>query len=149
MRRPLHVPGSPSPEHQRSRAAQRVAQLAVKSSLFFTNFEHRARVTLPATWLPEGATEPPLSFQGGVLAEPKYQAFRHDLLIASFHPGHRAQWTAHELCHALVGFAYRPGAPLLFHALGAWLAELLPVALWYFFDEAGLRKCERHEGQGP
>jgi hypothetical protein len=48
----------------------------------------------------------------------------------------------------LVGFAFRPGAPLLFHALGAWLAELLPVTLWYFFDEAGLRRCERHTEEG-
>jgi hypothetical protein len=79
----------------------------------------------------------------------KYQTFRHDLLIASFHPSHRPQWTAHELCHALVGFAYRPGASTLFHVLAAWLAELIPVALWYFFDEADLRRCPRHQGGGP
>lgn len=104
---------------------------------------------MPRGWLPEGAEEPAPTFQAGVLAEPKYQAFRHDLLIASFHPGHRAQWTAHELCHALVGFAYHPGASSYFHALAAWLAELLPVTLWYFFDEADVRKCPRHARSGP
>lgn len=149
MSRLPHVPGSPPEEHRRSASAQRVAQLAGKSSLFFTNFEHRARVKLPPAWLPAGAEESDPSFQGGVLAEPKYQAFRHDLLIASFHPGHRAQWTAHELCHALVGFAYQPGASTLFHTLAAWLAELLPVTLWYFFDEADVQKCARHERAGP
>lgn len=90
-----------------------------------------------------------MRFAGGVLAEPKYQAFRHDLLVASFHPSHRAQWTAHELCHGLVGFAYQPGATTLFHTIAAWLAELLPVALWYFFDEADLARCPRHHRAGP
>src|SRR5690606_27464471 len=37
----------------------------------------------------------------------------------------------------------------LFHALAAWLAELLPVALWYFFDEADLARCPRHQRAGP
>jgi hypothetical protein len=146
---PLHVPGSPPAEHRRSRAAQRVAQRASKSSLFFANFEHRARLPSPPQWLPEGAEERESVFEGGVLAESKYQAFRHDLLIASFHPGHRAQWTAHELCHALVGFAYHPGSSTFFHALAAWLAELLPVTLWYFLDEADVRKCDRHATSGP
>jgi ribosomal protein L44E len=107
------------------------------------------RLPLPAAWRAEHAIEEIPRFTGGVLNEPKYQAFRHDLLVASFHPGHRAQWTAHELCHGLVGFAYRPGATSLFHALAAWLAELLPVSLWYFFDEAELRRCGRHRGGGP
>ena len=142
------VPGSPASEHMRSNAALRVATLARQSDLFFAHYEHRRRLSGSAQWGEDGG-EDRGEWVGGILPEPKYQAFRHDLLIASFHPGHRAKWTGHELCHALVGFAYQPGAPLLFHALGAWLAELLPVALWYFFDEAGLRKCPRHLGQGP
>ncbi len=142
------IPGSPPAEHKRSPAAQRVALLAAESGIFFTHFEHRCRIPAPPEWGGDPSEEP-AAWLAGSLPEPKYQAFRHDLLVASFHPGHRAKWTAHELCHALVGFAYRPGAPLLFHALGAWLSELLPVALWYFFDEAQLRKCERHQGQGP
>lgn len=142
------VPGSPASEHLRSSAAWSVANLARQSDLFFAHYEHRRRLSSSQSW-GEGAESDAGEWVGGVLPEPKYQAFRHDLLIASFHPGHRAKWTGHELCHALVGFAYQPGAPMLFHALGAWLAELLPVALWYFFDEAGLRKCRRHQGQGP
>jgi hypothetical protein len=149
MPRPPIVPGAPPVEHLRSGAALRVAKLAARSALFFAHFEQRARIPLPATWRGEGVTEEIPRFVAGVLEEPKYQAFRHDLLVASFHPGHRPQWTAHELCHALVGFAYRPGATSLFHALAAWLAELLPVSLWYFFDEAELRRCPRHRAGGP
>jgi hypothetical protein len=143
------IAGAPAQEHLRSRAAQRVARLARRSGLFFSHYEQRAQLPLPPSWLSEGAAAEPARFVGGVLAEPKYQAFRHDLLVASFHPSHRAQWTAHELCHALVGFAHKPGATMLFHALAAWLAELLPVALWYFFDEADLTRCPRHHHEGP
>jgi hypothetical protein len=145
-----HVDGAPDAEHLRSPAARRIAVLASRSQLFFAHYEQRVMLPLPASWHPAHAEpEPPPRFAGGVLPEPKYGAFRHDLMVASFHPSHRAQWTAHELCHVLVGFAFRPSAPLLFHALAAWLAELLPVSLWYFFDEAHLRRCPRHAGQGP
>lgn len=140
--------GAPRREHARSPAALSVATLSHECGLFFAHFEHRVRLPLPPAWL-GGTPDAPSEFVGGVLGEPKYQAFRHDLLIASFHPGHRAKWTAHELCHALVGFAFRPGAPLFFHALAAWLAELLPVALWYFFDEAGVKRCTHHQYGGP
>ncbi|HEX6242065.1 MAG TPA: hypothetical protein VFZ61_14245 [Polyangiales bacterium] len=143
------VPGAPAHELERSRAALAIGQLAVRSRLFFAHFERRAQLPTPAHWLPPEAPATPPRFSAGVLPESKYQAFRHDLLIASFHPSHRPQWTAHELCHALVGFAYRPGASTLFHVLAAWLAELVPVALWYFFDEADLRRCPRHAGGGP
>jgi hypothetical protein len=150
MPKPPHVHGAPDAEHLRSPAASRIAELASRSQLFFAHYEQRVMLPLPASWRP-AHTDPegPPQFEAGVLAEPKYGAFRHDLMVASFHPLHRAQWTAHELCHVLVGFAFRPSAPLLFHALAAWLAELLPVSLWYFFDEAHLRRCPRHAGQGP
>ena len=122
--------------------------MAHASGLFLSHFEHRLALPTPPSWT-DGQAHPGRGFVGGVLEEPKYQTFRHDLIVASFHPGHRAKWTAHELCHALVGFAYRPGASLLFHALAAWLAELLPVTLWYFFDEAGVRRCADHQYGGP
>jgi hypothetical protein len=143
------IAGAPAQEHLRSHSALRVAQLAQRSGLFFAHYEHRAQLPVPRAWLGHTADPAPTRFVAGILAEPKYQAFRHDLLVASFHPSHRAQWTAHELCHALVGFAYKPGATMFFHVLSAWLAELMPVALWYFFDEAGLRRCARHRGAGP
>lgn len=147
----IHVEGSPDAEHHRSPAAERVARLAARSGLLLSHFEHRVRLPLPDMWLPQG--RPDLGdvpgWQGGTLPEPKYQAFRHDLLIGSFHPGHRAKWTGHELCHGLVGFAWQPGASRLFHALAAWMAELLPVTLWYFFDEIGLQRCATHAHGGP
>ena len=125
--------------------------MAADSGLFFAHYEHRYLPGLPPDWLPEGRPELGArpEWQQGVLPEAKYQSFQHDLLAASFHPGHRAKWTAHELVHGLVGFAWHPGAPLLFHALAARLAEALPVALWYFFDEAHLRRCPLHAEQGP
>jgi len=141
-------------ELRRSTAARRVGELAERAGLFLAHFEQRFRLPTPEAWIPAG--RPDLvelddgipSWQAGVLQEAKYQGFRHDLQIASFHPGHRAKWTAHELCHALVGFAWRPDGSLLFHALAARLAEALPVALWYFFDEADLRRCHQHAGGG-
>jgi hypothetical protein len=142
------IAGAPRLEHTRSPASRKVAELAAASGLFFAHYEHRVRLPSPQVWSEEPA-DGPSSFVAGVLAEPKYQAFRHDFLIASFHPGHRPKWTAHELCHGLIGFAYRPGAGLLFHALAAWLAELVPVALWYFFDEAGVRRCTHHQYGAP
>lgn len=143
------IQGAPAHELKRSSAAREIARQATRSQLFFAHFERRAQLPSPPGWLPDGADAEPPVFAGGVLAESKYQAFRHDLLVASFHPSHRPQWTAHELCHGLIGFAYRPGASTLFHVLAAWLAELIPVALWYFFDEVDLRRCPRHQGGGP
>jgi len=135
----------------RSPAAHVVGELAERSGLFLSHFEHRVPLELPEHWLPTDRPElgriP--SWQNGVLPEAKYQAFRHDLMVGSFHPGHRAKWTAHELCHGLLGFAWKPGASRYFHALAARLAEVLPVALWYFFDEHRLKRCAAHAGQGP
>ena len=148
---PLCIPGAPAADLDRSPAARAVGELAAASELALFHFEHRLRLPLPDEWAPEDRpdlTEPP-TWVAGRLPESKYQSFRHDLLLGSFHPGHRAKWTAHELCHGLVGFAWRADGTRLFHALAARLAEVVPVALWYFFDEAGLRRCEAHAGQGP
>ena len=142
------VPGSPASEHAALRRRQACGHIWRDNQIFtLPIMSTDADFPAPRNW-----GEDPGEGAGGdgsaaSLPEPKYQAFRHDLLVASFHPGHRAKWTAHELCHALVGFAFRPGAPVLFHALGAWLAEFLPVALWYFFDEAGLQEVPRHQAR--
>jgi hypothetical protein len=144
----LSIAGAPDHEHRRSPAAKAVAAMARDADLFLSHFEHRLALPTPPSWTDQEAHSA-RGFVGGVLEEPKYQTFRHDSLVGSFHPGHRAKWTAHELCHALVGFAYRSDASALFHALAAWLAELLPVTLWYFFDEAGVRRCADHQYGGP
>ena len=145
------LPNAPDHELARSPAATRVGHLAAASGLMLSHFEHRAHLPAPPDWIPED--RPDLAgtpaWRGGLLVEHKYQHFRYDNPIGSFHPGHRAKWTAHELCHVLVGFAWRPGASALFHACAARLAEVVPVALWYFFDEAGLRRCPLHRGGGP
>lgn len=145
------VPGAPAHELARSPAAGRVGALAAAAGLGMAHFEHRHHLPLPEDWTPPGRPElgDPPAWSSGSLPESKYQSFRHDLLLGSFHPGHRAKWTGHELLHGLVGFAWRPGASRLFLALAARLAEVLPVALWYFFDEVDLRRCPAHAGQGP
>ena len=141
----------PRGELIRSEAAAAVGVMAEQSGLFMAHFEHRREFALPEAWLPAGRPDlghrPDWTY--GVLPEAKYQGFRHDRLIGSFHPGHRAKWTAHELCHGLIGFAWKPDASPLFHALAARLAEAVPVALWYFLDEYGLNRCPDHQGGGP
>lgn len=143
--------GAPARDFLRSPAAARVGRLASVSGLRLFHFEHRFPLDLPAHWVAPGMeedAEAPRWFEG-VLPERKYQSFRHDLLLGSFHPGHRGKWSTHELCHGLVGFAFQPGAPALFHATAGRLAELLPVVLYYFLDEIGLARCPLHQGGGP
>ena len=140
--------GAPDREFTRSPAAMRVGHLATEAELFLFHFEHRVHLELPEDWVERPEDAAPPEWLGGVLPERKYQSFRHDLLIGSFHPGHRAKWSAHELCHALVGFAWRPDPSPLFLATAGRLAELLPVVLWYFLDEAYLQRCPVHQGGG-
>lgn len=144
------VDGCPPHELSRSHAARRVATLAAESELFVSHYEYRVQLAAPPAWVPKNRPDlgEPLGWSGGVLPESKYLSFRHDLLIGSFHPGHRAKWTTHELLHGLVGFCWRPDASPFFHALAARLAEVLPVALWYYWDEAGLSRCRDHRGGG-
>lgn len=147
---PPPLAGCPPIELARTPAAARIGALAAEAGLFCFHFEHRVHLALPEHHVPSGhpeLTEPPV-WSDGVLPEPKYQSFRHDLPIGSFHPQHRGKWTAHELCHGLVGFGWSPRATPFFHATAGRLAELLPVALWYWFDEAFLRRCPLHQGGG-
>jgi hypothetical protein len=149
MTRPLlHVPAW---ELARTPIGARIGDLAARSGLFLHHFEHRVHLAAPEHWLPEGRSDlgAPAAWQNGVLAEAKYQHFRLDAMVGSFHPGHRSQWAVHELCHRLVGFAWRPNGTPLFHPMAARLAELLPTAVWYFFEEGWLRRCPAHAGQGP
>ncbi len=141
--------GFPRRDHLRSPASQRVARLAQREGLFGFHFEHRFALDVPDAWVADGADPSPSIWSQGVLPERKYMSFRHDLAIASFHPGHRGKWTSHELCHALVGFAWKPGASPFFHATAGRLAELLPVVLYYFLDEVRLQRCPDHAGGGP
>lgn len=142
--------GAPHGELVRSPAALRVATLAAADGLFLFHHELRHHAELPDDWVPAERADlaDPPAWADGVLPERKYQQFRHDLPIGGFNPGHRAKWTTHELCHGLVGFAWRPDATPFFHATAGRLAELLPVTLWYFLDEAFLRRCPVHTDEG-
>ena len=128
------VEGLPSHELSRSPAAHAVGMHAQDSGLFLAHFEHRVAL---------GGNES-TEWHQGVLPEGKYDAFWHEVPIGSFHPHHRAKWGAHELCHGLVGSAWWPGASSLALATAGRLAELVPVVLWYFLDEIGLKRCPRH-----
>lgn len=143
--------GAPEYELSRSPVASRIGELARRNGLFLSHFEHRLALELPEDWIP--SNRPDLGYrpewQNGVLAEAKYLSFRHDRLLGSFHPGHRAKWTAHELCHGIVGFAWAPSFGLFEQAVAARIAEILPVAVYYFFDEAGLQRCDMHANGGP
>lgn len=140
--------GAPARDYLRSPAAMRVGALAQADGLFLFDFEQRAALEIPDAWIEPGFEEEalPTHWIDGELPERKYQSFRHDLMIGSFHPSHRGKWTTHELCHALVGFHWAPGASAFEHATAARLAELLPVLLYYFFDEIGLVRCPDHAG---
>lgn len=150
MSHPLEL-GAPAWEFNRSLAAQSLADLARRSELFLYHYEYRTCLEVPEAWLPDQRQDlgqlP--TWQAGVLAEQKYQSFRNDLMIGSFHPHHQSAWSIHELCHGLVGFAWSKDRPPLFHSLAARLSELLPVALFYFFDDASARRCWRHETGRP
>ena len=106
------VEGAPGYELARSPAATAVGCMAAESGLFLAHFEYRVPLEPPEHWLPLDRPDlgQPGSWSGGRLAENKYSSFRNDLLIGSFNPGHRAKWTAHELCHCLVGFSWRSDA---------------------------------------
>lgn len=145
------VPGAPDFELNRSPAATVVGHAAAASELFLAHYEYRRVLPAPQHWLPENRPdlEGEREWQAGILPENKYSSFRNDLMLGSFHPNHRAKWTAHELCHGLVGFAWKPNASPLFHATAARLSELLPVALFYFFDEFRLNRCDDHQYGGP
>ena len=118
----------PLVELQRSPSAQIVGKLAEDSGLFLTHFEHRHHLPLPSTWLPPDRPdlEGELSWRGGVLKEHKYLHFRYDQPLGSLHPGHRAKWTAHELCHGLVGFTWRSDMTPLAHSLASVISLQLP-----------------------
>ncbi len=125
-------------------AGERVFSLAEAAGVFFSHFEYHRPAADP--WAP--SDRPDLGDTGGwhagVLPETKFRHFRLDRPVASYHPGQRAKWTAHELCHQVVGFAWWPGMSRLEVACMARLAEALPVALWYFFDDAGRARCPEH-----
>lgn len=141
---------APRKELLRSPAAARVGRLAAAQGLRLFHYEWRHHLDLPADLVP--AHDPSLaqapSWGAGVLPERKYQSFRHDQAIGGYHPGMRAKWTAHELCHALIGFAWHETASPLFLATAGRLSELLPVVLWYHLDEAHLRRCPQHASTG-
>ena len=133
---------APAHELSRSPAAAAIGDAAARSGMILAHFERRLHLPTPDEWMPEGRPD----LQGQRADEHKYQHHHNENPVGSFNPTHRAKWTTHELCHGLVGFAWTPNATPLFRLLAARLSEVVPVALWYFFDEAQLARCAAHDG---
>ena len=90
----------------------------------------------PQASLDAGVADPDNGcWRDGVLLQGRYQDFALEAPHASFDPNNSARWTPHELLHRAVGFAYRPDASRFWIAIGARLAELLPVVHWYGPDQ--------------
>lgn len=137
----------PSSDLNRSSIAKLIGQIAQKNELFLSHYEYRYQFETPEIW--KNPTRQDLEFHmqwvNGALSEYKYQSFRNDIRIGSFHPGHQSKWTTHELCHGIVGFAWNPEWNLFQHAISARLSELLPVVVFYFLDEMDTLRCSKHQ----
>jgi hypothetical protein len=139
--------GADPRDYHRSSVAKRIFHLAKENNLVFAHYEYRWPIPLPQSWMSEKDqyAQGEVHWNQGVLSELKYQSFRHDSAVCNFHPGQSSKWGAHELCHKLVGFAFKPDADILFHTLAAWAAEVLPVTVYYFWDEIDSFKCAKHQ----
>ncbi|MGB0645571.1 MAG: hypothetical protein ACPGQS_00275 [Bradymonadia bacterium] len=150
MRNVPAIENAPASELARSTSASRVALASDASGLFLTHFESRFHLDAPETW--NAPDRPDLAgtayWARGQRIEPKYAHFRYDAPLGSFHPSHRSKWTTHELCHGLVGFAWRSNQSRFYHHAAARLSEVVPVALWYFFDEVDVNRCDTHAEKG-
>lgn len=139
--------GAPKEDFYRSEAAYRVYELAKQNDLFLYQYEYRKTFPLAEKWHCKAYSEEQdiVEWRNARLIESKYSSFKNDLMIGSFNPVHRGKWSSHEICHNLVGFAWNKDKDLLWHALAARISESLPVALWYFYDEATLTRCKFHQ----
>lgn len=124
-----------------------IKELAKNADLFFFHYEQRRQIRLPDAWTAKQSIWQKPEWQSGVYPEWKYQNFRNDLLIASYHPGQSRRWTSHELLHKLVGFCWNSEFSNLQNVLSARLSEVLPVLSFYFFESYGRHRCNKHKEQ--
>ena len=93
----------PEKDLNRSSIAKHIGKLAELNGLFLSHYEYRQQFDVPDLW--KNSERNDLAFESGwengSLKEFKYQSFRNDIRIGSFHPGHQNKWTSHELCHGL------------------------------------------------
>lgn len=136
----------PELDLNRSSIAKHIGKLAEMNGLFLSHYEYRQQFDAPDIWKNSNRLdlEFDVGWENGSLKEFKYQSFRNDIRIGSFNPAHQNKWTSHELCHGLVGFAWNKNWQFFDHAIAARLSELLPVVVYYFYDEADCQRCEKH-----
>jgi vacuolar-type H+-ATPase subunit H len=133
------------PDVNRSKFSSYIYQQATKNDFFLYHFEYRYLLDLPEEWKNNGDQE--AYWANGILKEDKYQHFRNDSRIGSFNPTHSSKWTSHELTHLLSGFAWNPNFTYFEMAIAARLAELIPVIVFYYWDEAFTKRCSKHREQ--
>ncbi len=116
--------------------ALRATALGIEQGALLTRHESRACVPWRSKLC--GATQASDDDHGqwvaGALVTGRYQSFCLDGAFATMNPNHSSRWTAHELLHRAIGFAWRPDMPRWEHYRVNRLAELLPVVHWYGFD---------------
>ena len=117
--------------------AIRAVALAVASGASSVHYELRVPVPWPDRFATDDAvaTDAHGYWDVGVLQAGKYRSFTQDEPFATYNPNHMSKWGPHELMHRVCGFFWRPGATRWETYVGARLNELLPVVLWYGFDE--------------
>ena len=133
------------PDVNRSKFSSYIYQQASKNDFFLYHFEYRYLLDLPEIWKNDGDQE--AYWTNGILKEDKYQHFRNDSRIGSFNPSHSSKWTSHELTHLLTGFAWNSDFSYFDIAIAARLAELIPVIVFYYWDEAYTKRCAKHKEQ--
>jgi len=100
-----------------------------------TSVHRELRRVLPAPVASNVADPDHGVWDRGVLRIGKYQAFVADAPFATYDPAHLDKWAPHEMMHRALGFFWRRDATRWELYLGARLNELVPVALWYGFDQ--------------
>ena len=115
----------------------RAVALAVAEGASSVHHELRVPVPWPERFASDEAvaTDAHGYWDVGVLQAGKYRSFTQDEPFATYNPNHMSKWGPHELMHRVCGFVWRHDMTRWEAYLAARLNELLPVVLWYGFDE--------------
>lgn len=145
----LALTGGPTLDMLVTPFSARAALLGASTGLAFYHHELRGRLPMPPDLEPEvavwGEGTVPV-WRNGVLEEPKYFSFFEDAPLFAYNPNHRRKWRPHEMLHAAQRFFWSPAMTRFEAYLGARINELLPVVLWYGFDEIFRPRCDIHRG---
>lgn len=142
--------GVPAADFLSTLLSARIGLMGAQVGLRFVHHELRRRLPFPEGLGPEvavwdGQTVP--EWREGVLETPKYFSFFLDTPFPAYNTNYRIKWRPHEVLHGLVTFFWSPEMTRFEAYVGARIAELLPVAHWYGYDEILRPRCPKHKGQ--